>query len=150
MISSYAKKETTLPFGLTISTNGNGSGSGSPAMNPGAIGLFSFTSFEGSGTSGSQITSGSGHVEIFVIPGIKLNDSNLPIDFNYNLTNCVPNSVCLAINNKIKSQLINPENGITFCLNSGTTNNQSALFSLGGHSSPTSATYTMYSQSGCT
>ena len=149
VISNEVSKTTTMPFGLHISTSYSG-GTISQTENDGAIGLFSFTSFEGSSTGNGQITSGAEHVEMFVIPGVHFNSvSSLPAVFNGNgttsqgLYNC-GSGVCLDNS----SATINPSGGVTFCLDSGTSN-QSALFSLGGNSSPTSATYKVYSQTGC-
>ena len=148
VISNGVSKTTTMPFGLHISTSYRGTIS--QTENDGAIGLFSFTSFEGSSTGNGQITSGAEHVEMFVIPGVHFNSiSSLPAVFNGNgitsqeLYNC-GTGVCLGNS----SATINPSGGVTFCLDSGTSN-QSALFSLGGNNSPTSATYKVYSQAGC-
>ncbi len=152
-IISGIEQSITMPFGLTI-VNGSSVTSTvtSPTISPtglGAIGLFSFTSFEGNdlANSGEALSSGSEHIEIFVIPGSKLNTSPIGL-VNTPLTNCSsnPNDVCVG---SAPVQMINPSNGITLCLNSGS-DIQSVLFIIGGGSnSATSVSDTIYSKLGC-
>lgn len=152
IISSTAQS-ITMPFGLTVVNDPSVTSTvTSPAISPsglGAIGLFSFTSFEGNdlANSGEALGSGSEHVEIFAIPGSTLNTSPIGL-VNTPLTNCSsnPDDVCAG---SVPAQMINPSNGITLCLDSGS-NIQSVLFTIGGGSnSATSVSNTIYSKLGC-
>jgi type II secretory pathway pseudopilin PulG len=155
IISSTAQS-ITMPFGLTVVSDPSITSTvTSPAISPtdlGAIGIFSFTSFEGNNlaNSGEALSSGSEHVEIFAIPGSKLNTSPIGL-VNTPLTNCstasIPDGVCTI--STAPAQMINPSNGITLCLNSGS-DTQSVFFTIGGGSnSATSVSDTIYSTLGC-
>jgi type II secretory pathway pseudopilin PulG len=149
-VFSILDQNMTMPFGLQIVGTPNIPTSISTG-GQGAIGVFSFTSYDG--TAGNATTSGAAHVEEFIVPGSQLNNTSLIIaDMNsatINLTNCDGNDVCLSGG----PQPINPIAPITFCVNSGTTNNESALFSIGGAGSSggnaTQAKDTIYSTAGC-
>lgn len=161
-ISSSFTQNVAMPFGLTIYNKGimaNGN-------HYGAFGIFSFTSFDGSSTTGS----GASHVELFPIPITNVNDSENKIvnivDYGtlspsssagyQGLEDCLGNNVaiggtCNVIGlGRSSADLapINPSSGITFCLNSGT-DSQSALFTVGGVNSSSISTYKVYSNLGC-
>ncbi len=153
IISSTAQS-ITMPFGLRVVSDPSVTSTvTSPTISPppglGAIGIFSFTSFEGNNlaNSGEALSSGSEHVEIFAIPGSALGTSPIAL-VNTPLTNCSGNSddVCIST---AQAQMINPSNGITLCLNSGS-DTQSVFFTIGGGSnSATSVSDTIYSTLGC-
>lgn len=139
---------TNMPFGLKLDTTNN--------TPPGAFGVFSFTSFSGN-NDGNNLSSGSSHVEIFTIPDFSYSSNHTPNDLteinNGKLTSSCPgsNEVCIVNNGEVEGwSQVNPSSGLQFCVDSGTTDNQSALFTIGGTNSPTSASYQIYSNSsGC-
>jgi type II secretory pathway pseudopilin PulG len=148
----------TMPFGLTITLNG-----GNP--NIGAFGIFNFSSNSGENSNGSE------HVELFQIPNWKLQFvpnveatspnglisaiNTLPGGTIQLTDNCPspitePGNICLGTAVNPPSAPINPTAGLSFCLLSGTTNNHSALFTLGGSSSSTNVSYTIKNTGDCT
>ena len=142
---------TPLPFNLSLvpsfALHDSNSIDGADA---GALGVISFDSFSGgTGYSSGYLNSGSQHVEIFAIPS-----TSYPVDpstFSISgLTDappptCAMGDVCIASASKV----INPPAGITFCVESGTNSNDSALFTIGGPNNTSTVTYKIYSGTSC-
>ncbi|MHB1865526.1 MAG: pilus assembly FimT family protein [Candidatus Saccharimonadales bacterium] len=139
-------QSTNMPFGLTIDN--------SHINPPGAFGIFSFTSFN---SNSNGLSSGSGHVELFQIPNVPYSSSNTPSTLvspinNNGLIDCsapLTDSICINPPNT-DPEPINPSSGVSFCVDSGTSNNQSAEFTLGGSNSTTAVSDKIYTGSGCT
>jgi type II secretory pathway pseudopilin PulG len=150
-VSASETETVSMPFGLQVADVSSAS-IYSPS-GPGAFGLFSFTSFEGnsSATAGNSLSSGAEHVEIFMIPSSAFNNPPVGI-VNAGITDdptvCGANNVCTA-SPPIATEPIDPTAGITFCVNSGT-NNDSAMFTIGGTNSATSASDKIYGNPNCT
>jgi len=159
--TSYTKyaQTITMPFGLTLGNNfGLTTIKPNGSAGSGAIGLFTFTSFEGgaNGSSGA-LNSGASHVELFVVPDSLTTETAATlagyvngVGLNSGLDNCPTDAaeVCIG-NNSSSAEPINPPSGITFCANSGQ-DSYSALFTLGGSNSPDSLTDTIYDRLNCT
>lgn len=142
-MSSSVYQATAMPFGLTIDT--------SSGNTPGAFAVFSLENLTNN-VSGSS-TSGLNHVELFQIPNLPYSSSNTLSDLASqvnNLYNCTPplssNDVCTSSS---ASEAIDPTAGLSFCVDSGTSDNQSAEFTLGGSNSPTALSDKIYNGKGC-
>jgi len=152
-ISSLYDQVVDMPFALTLDSNYSGATIAPGKL--GALGVFSFTSFEGgTSVSSGNLNSGSSHIELFAIPGSSTTESisKLTSSINGNgvagngLVNCGANNASVCIGSA--TEAINPIGGIEFCTDSGS-NNDSALFTLGGPNSSGSVSYKIYSKLGC-
>ncbi|HEY1645513.1 MAG TPA: hypothetical protein VGF75_03960 [Candidatus Saccharimonadales bacterium] len=147
-INASYYQSTVLPFGLTINN--------SVINPPGAFGIFSFTSFETGGGGNGTLASGSQHVELFEIPdytvyGVADNPNDLVGPINNNgLIDCTSpaGDVCTAANSD--AEAIDPAAGLSLCVESGTSYDKSALFTLGGSNSATAVTDQLYTTKDCT
>jgi len=139
-----------MPFGLSVVDFSSATQySISPSKN-GALGLFNFTSFAGTGgeyDANGNLNSGAQHVEIFALPGSVYNRPATITVSGLSDTICGSGLVCFS---SATSNVINPPSGITFCVASGSTSNESALFTVGGSYSPSNTTYKIYSTGNCT
>jgi type II secretory pathway pseudopilin PulG len=154
-------QQVTMPFQTYITNN---TSDPNISIGPGhydTIGLFGFSTNNSTDT-GSPLSSGSQQVEVFVMP-INYSNSETPAEiattFNLSgLTNCTYTDAgdnesagaCLGgTNPSYPAEPINPSGGISFCIASGTTDNQSALFTIGGFNLPDQVTYAIKSSSNC-
>ncbi|MEI9914126.1 MAG: hypothetical protein WDN66_04065 [Candidatus Saccharibacteria bacterium] len=129
-------QSTILPFGLTVDSSNT---------NTSAIGIFSFTSFADS--EGSALSSGSSHVELFPIDSYSPTATPTSIATYVSggrITNCGTNTVCISGNRTA----INPTT-LQICVDSGTSDSKSALFSIGGAGNITAVSDQIYNNSGC-
>jgi hypothetical protein len=144
--SANISQTEAMPFGLQIVPwSGETAQSIYKGGLIGAFGLISFTSFGGASGYNSvtgNLNSGSSHTEIFGMPGSSYKTGKVPSTGLTDLTStCGAGNVCIV---STHPQAINPPSGITFCVISGTTNNESALFTIGGSNDPSGATYQVY------
>jgi prepilin-type N-terminal cleavage/methylation domain-containing protein len=144
-----ASQKVILPYGITVhSLTYSDNTTPSCGATSGTIASFGFfTTFNGYSGSSSNLGSGSQSIQLVPIPGSTIGDYQpaavgLIDSLHEDINNCVTSPPGL---NQI---ITNPSQGITLCVDSGTTNESSKIV-IGGSNNPGGLTATRYSNHGC-